>query len=100
VQRASTLAASPEAVAKLPPQVKHGVLVALSHSIHTVFLFSVPLSLLAFAVCWFLRENPLRETAHIGIAEAGIEAGLTFEPAVVQEAAPELAHGEDEAPVA
>ena len=100
VQSASTLAASPEAVAKLPPQVKHSVLVALAHSIHTVFLLSVPLSLLAFAVCWFLRENPLRETAHIGIAEAGIEAGLTFEPAVVQEAAPELAHGEDEAPVA
>jgi predicted MFS family arabinose efflux permease len=95
VKSASTLAASPDAVAKLPPQVKHGVLLALSRSIRVVFLFAVPLSLLAFAVCWFLKENPLRETAHVGLAEAGIEAGLTFEPSVNPEAAPELAPSDD-----
>jgi EmrB/QacA subfamily drug resistance transporter len=97
VKSASTLAASPEAVAKLPPQVKHGVLVALSHSIHTVFLFAVPLSLAAFGVTWLLKENPLRETAHVGLEEAGIDAGLVFEPAINPEAAPELTQPQKDA---
>ncbi|MGZ4208073.1 MAG: MDR family MFS transporter [Actinomycetota bacterium] len=96
VRNASSLAASPQAVAKLPPDVKHGVLVALARSIHTVFLFAVPLAILAFFVTWLLKEKPLRETAHVGMAEAGVEAGLTFEPNVVPEGAPELAHGTED----
>jgi len=89
VRSANSLAASPETVAKLPPAIKHGVLVALAHSIHTVFLFAAPLAIVAFFGTWLLKEKPLRETAHVGMAEAGIEAGMTFEPGVAEEAVTE-----------
>jgi hypothetical protein len=43
------------------------VIEALARSIHVVFLFAVPLAVLAFGITWLLKENPLRETAHIGM---------------------------------
>ena len=93
---ANTLAASPKAIDHLPPPVKHAVVTALAHGIHAVFLYAVPLTLLAFLGTWLLKEKPLRQTAHIGLAEAGIEAGLAFEPALVQEDAPDLVSGSEE----
>ena len=49
----------------LPAATQHGVIEALSRSIHVTFLFATPLLVVAFVVTWFLRETPLRETAHI-----------------------------------
>jgi hypothetical protein len=93
---ANTLAASPKAIDGLPPAVKHAVVTALAHGIHAVFLYAVPLTLLAFLGTWLLKEKPLRATAHIGVAEAGIEAGLAFETTVVPESAPDLVGGSEE----
>jgi hypothetical protein len=71
-----TLTASPAAIRQLPAPVQHGVLDALARSIHVVFLFGVPLMIVAFFITWLLRETPLRETAHLTVPvdEAGVEA--------------------------
>jgi EmrB/QacA subfamily drug resistance transporter len=61
------LVSSPAAIRRLPPDVQHGVITALSKSIHVTFLFAAPLCVLAFVITWFLKESPLRETAHISM---------------------------------
>jgi hypothetical protein len=61
---------SPEQIKKLPPAIEHGVILALAHGIHVLFLLAVPLVLAAFCVTFLLKEIPLRETAHIGSAYA------------------------------
>ena len=62
-----TLTASPAAIRQLPAPVQHGVLEALARSIHVVFLFGVPLLVVAFFITFLLREVPLRETAHLTV---------------------------------
>ena len=57
---AQDLEADPRAIGRLPPQLRAPVLHAYSTSITDVFLYAVPLVLLAFAFSWFLREEPLR----------------------------------------
>jgi EmrB/QacA subfamily drug resistance transporter len=71
-----TLTASPTAIRALSPAVQHGVLLSLSRAIHVVFLFGVPLMVVAFFITWLLKEVPLRETAHLTVPvdEAGVEA--------------------------
>ncbi len=54
------LQADPRAVDRLPPDRRSGVLVAYSQSITDVFLYAVPPVLLAFALAWLLKEEPLR----------------------------------------
>ncbi|MEX2237823.1 MAG: MDR family MFS transporter [Dehalococcoidia bacterium] len=56
------LTASPEVIHSLPPEVLAGVIEAFSRSLHSVFLWAVPVAVLAFAVSWLLREIPLRES--------------------------------------
>lgn len=56
----SELAADPRAVGTLPPALRSGVLDSYSTSITDVFLFAVPVVLLAFVVSWFLKEDKLR----------------------------------------
>ncbi|GAA0457222.1 MDR family MFS transporter [Streptomyces olivaceiscleroticus] len=55
-----TLAQDPRAVAKLPPGQASGVLDAYATSITHVFLYAVPVVLVAFALAWLLKEEPLR----------------------------------------
>jgi EmrB/QacA subfamily drug resistance transporter len=86
----NSIAASPAAIRALPAGVQHAVILALSRSIHVVFLLAVPLALAAFGVTLLLRENPLRETAHIGIEVA---AGEPLVPEVEARAAAEHRHG-------
>ncbi|MGG7574008.1 DHA2 family efflux MFS transporter permease subunit [Streptomyces sirii] len=58
----STVAADPRTVARLPAGQAAGVLNAYSVSITDVFLYAVPVVLVAFALAWFLREEPLRSS--------------------------------------
>src|SRR3954468_7751595 len=69
-----TLTASPAAIRRLPSVVEHGVLEALAKSIHVVFLFGVPFIVLAFFITLFLKETPLRETAHMTVGDLPVEA--------------------------
>ncbi|MFI9308120.1 MFS transporter [Streptomyces triculaminicus] len=54
------LQADPRAVNRLPPAQRAGVLDAYSASITDVFLYAVPPALVAFALAWLLKEQPLR----------------------------------------
>jgi EmrB/QacA subfamily drug resistance transporter len=70
----SGLTGSPAAIAQLPPAVHSAVIESLANAIHVVFLAAVPLTIAAFVVTLFLPERPLRETAHVGMAETLVEA--------------------------
>ncbi|GGP55201.1 MDR family MFS transporter [Streptomyces abikoensis] len=54
------LKSDPRVLHRLPPAQRTGVLAAYSQSITDVFLYAVPPALLAFALAWLLREEPLR----------------------------------------
>ncbi|WP_330176047.1 MFS transporter [Streptomyces sp. NBC_01498] len=54
------LAADPRSVGTLPPAIRSGVLDAYATSITDVFLYAVPVVLLAFVTSWFLKEDKLR----------------------------------------
>ncbi|MFE6228542.1 DHA2 family efflux MFS transporter permease subunit [Streptomyces sp. NPDC057854] len=57
---AGQVAADPRAIAQLPPALRPEVLHAYATSITDVFLYAAPVVLVAFAVAWFLKEDPLR----------------------------------------
>jgi EmrB/QacA subfamily drug resistance transporter len=61
-----TLTASPEQLKALPPAVHEGVVQSFASSLETVFLWAVPMIIVAFLVSWLLREMPLRDYAHVG----------------------------------
>jgi len=69
--RASQLLSSPAQIRLLPPEIRNGIIEALSLSIHSVFLWAIPLLLAGFALSWFLDEIPLRETVHTGQPSPG-----------------------------
>ncbi|MGY0062229.1 MDR family MFS transporter [Streptomyces sp. LZ34] len=54
------LSADPRAAGLLPTALRAKVLDAYSVSITDVFLYAAPFVLIAFALAWFLREEPLR----------------------------------------
>ncbi|MFH8367506.1 DHA2 family efflux MFS transporter permease subunit [Streptomyces sp. NPDC018031] len=54
------LSGDPRAVSRLPADERAGVLDAYADSITDVFLYAVPVVLVAFVLAWFLREEPLR----------------------------------------
>ncbi|WTQ60005.1 MFS transporter [Streptomyces sp. NBC_00158] len=54
------LEADPRAIGALPPEVRPRVLDAYSSAITDVFLYAVPVVLLAFLISWFLKEDTLR----------------------------------------
>ena len=60
------LQASPSQLRTLPPAAHQLVVEAVAQSLHVVFLAAIPVALAAFLVVLFLRERPLRESAHIG----------------------------------
>ncbi|MFD3324796.1 MDR family MFS transporter [Streptomyces sp. NPDC058701] len=54
------LEADPRSVAELPAALQTRVLDAYSTAITDVFLYAVPIVLIAFVVAWFLKEDTLR----------------------------------------
>jgi EmrB/QacA subfamily drug resistance transporter len=63
---AEALQASPSQLRAMPPAARQAVVEAVANSLHVVFLAAIPVALAAFLVVLFLRERPLRESAHIG----------------------------------
>ncbi|MFE2880921.1 DHA2 family efflux MFS transporter permease subunit [Streptomyces roseus] len=57
---AALVEADPRAIAQLPAGLRPRVLDAYASSITDVFLYAVPVVLLAFAISWFLKEDVLR----------------------------------------
>jgi EmrB/QacA subfamily drug resistance transporter len=62
-------AADPELLKKLPAAVQADIKHAYSLALHPVFLYAIPVALVAFVLSWFLREVPLRATSSVGIGE-------------------------------
>ncbi|MQY04275.1 putative multidrug resistance protein MdtD [Actinomadura sp. RB68] len=54
---------NPKLIEKLPPQVRGDFLHAYADAIQTVFLWAVPIALIACVLTWFMKETPLRATA-------------------------------------
>ncbi len=78
---------NPAQLKALPAPIHHGFVLAFSHSLQTVFLVAVPVVVVAFAASLFLREVPLRETAHL----AGPEGVFVHEPPVGADDPPDAA---------
>ncbi|MFD3871253.1 DHA2 family efflux MFS transporter permease subunit [Streptomyces sp. NPDC058623] len=57
---AAGLEADPRAIGALPAEVRTRVLDAYSDAITDVFLYAVPVVLIAFVIAWFLKEDKLR----------------------------------------
>jgi hypothetical protein len=53
---------NPQAIAKLPSLLRLGYLHAFTNALSTVFLVASAFAVLAFALSWFIRQLPLRET--------------------------------------
>jgi EmrB/QacA subfamily drug resistance transporter len=57
---------APEAILQLPAAVREALVEGIAGAIHVVFLVAIPVAVGAFVLTLWLREIPLRDTAHIG----------------------------------
>jgi hypothetical protein len=77
---------NPAQVRRLPAAIRVDFLQAFSHALHGVFLWGLALSLVPFALAWFLKEVPLRTSlgpsAELATEEAA--AGATGAEAIIQ----------------
>ncbi len=53
---------NPKILATLPPATRHGVVLAVSHTVDTLFLIAVPIAVVAFVLSWLLPEIELRRS--------------------------------------
>jgi len=67
--RAASAEADPALLKRLPGPVRTDILHAYSLALHPVFLYAIPVALVAFVLSWFLREVPLRATSSVGLGE-------------------------------
>ncbi|WP_320782578.1 MDR family MFS transporter [Streptomyces sp. CRN 30] len=64
-------AMSPEGLHGLPAAAARPVIEAYADTLHTVFLWTVPVAALGFLVALFLKQVPLRDTARASSADMG-----------------------------
>ena len=74
--KAADLDVTPEMIRKLPHGQRILTAEAFSDAITRVFLFAVPLLLLAFVLTWFLKETPLRTAS--GQARRAVAFDMEF----------------------
>ena len=60
-----SLAENPAQISQLPPHQRDAIVDAFSHALQTVFFVAVPFAIVAFALCWLMKETPLRTTAFV-----------------------------------
>jgi MFS family permease len=56
-----SLQADPASIAALGPEAQAGIAESFARSLHDVFLFAVPIAVVAFLAVWLVPEHPLRE---------------------------------------
>jgi MFS family permease len=56
---------APSQIQDLPPSTRDPVIEALADAVQFLFVVSVPVVAVAFALSWFVKEIPLRETSAI-----------------------------------
>ncbi len=62
----AVLQSGPDALRALPADTQAIVVDAFSRALHVTFLAVIPVAAIGFVVVLFLKELPLRESAHIG----------------------------------
>jgi EmrB/QacA subfamily drug resistance transporter len=62
---------SPKGVHALPSPLKELVVGGYAEALQTVFLFAVPVGLLAMVIAFFLKQVPLRDTARAAATDMG-----------------------------
>jgi EmrB/QacA subfamily drug resistance transporter len=82
--RASGGQANPTLLRRLPPALHNSVRHAYASSLDRVFLYAVPVALVAFVLSWFLQEVPLRRTASAPDLGEGIGAASTQRTSVAE----------------
>ena len=65
----ATAQSNPAMLKLLPAVLRDAIRHAFSLALHGVFLWAIPVAVVAFALSWFLREVPLRTTSSVGIGE-------------------------------
>jgi len=55
----------PTVLANLPPAIAAGIRHGLADAMHPVFLVGLPIIIVALVATLFIREVPLRQTAHV-----------------------------------
>src|SRR5438094_9498142 len=77
----ATAVFDPSQLAHLPPAVELGIRHGLADALHPVFLAGVPIIAISFLATLFIRELPLRQTAHVAAGrQAGAAAGAEDSP--------------------
>jgi EmrB/QacA subfamily drug resistance transporter len=66
----------PTAVHALPPAQSAPIIEAYAQSVHSLFLYAVPVPLVAFVLAWFLKEVPLRDMARAAAPDLGEGFGM------------------------
>ncbi|RII20586.1 Multidrug resistance protein 3 [Streptomyces sp. YIM 130001] len=64
-------AQSPEGLHSLPTAARQPIIESYANSLHTVFLWTVPVALLGFVVALFLKQVALRDSARMGSSDMG-----------------------------
>ncbi len=72
---AQLLHGTPAQMRALPPAVHQGLIDAIANSLHTVFLWAIPLGIAAFLISLRVREVPLRDRGAASIAAAAADGG-------------------------
>ncbi|MFJ9811862.1 MDR family MFS transporter [Streptomyces sp. NPDC101158] len=67
----ATAAQSPAGVHGLPTPVAEPIVQAYADTLHTVFLWTVPVAAVGFVVAFFLKQVPLRDTARASAPDMG-----------------------------
>lgn len=86
----ATVQGGPAALAALPAPVHAVVIDAFARALHVAFLWGIPLSIVGFIVVVFLREEPLKESAHIGLEAVGDDLAVALETGVGPDNVPHL----------
>ncbi|WP_406135472.1 MDR family MFS transporter [Streptomyces sp. NBC_01089] len=69
--RIAGAAQDPKSLHRLPGATSAPIIQAYAHTIHTVFLWTVPVALIGFVVALFLKQVKLRDSARAGSTDMG-----------------------------
>jgi EmrB/QacA subfamily drug resistance transporter len=66
VSNAAQISQSPKEIQAMEPAVRDGIVQSFANSLHTVFLWLVPVTVVLFLIALAVPEHPLRDKAAIG----------------------------------
>lgn len=69
---------TPRMLAELPAALRSLYVLAITHSLNTVFLTAAVLAVIGFAAAWLVPERPLREAVAANAGDVGLESGGVF----------------------